>query len=61
MKDYKKIAQTSVEKMAKDLVSVQPMPSDCIKNLKDVSKSEDELTAEGYKPVSRLGLLWSKK
>lgn len=49
------------ESIAAELVSVQPMPSDSIRDLRSASKSEKELRAEGYKPVSRLGLMWTKE
>jgi len=45
------------EQLAKELASVQPMPSDCLKNLYEASKSEDELRKDGYEPVSGLGLM----
>lgn len=48
------------KKLAEELVRVQPMPNDAIKNLYEMSKDKKELQAEGYKPVSRLGLLWIK-
>jgi hypothetical protein len=46
--------------LAKELLSVQPMPSDCFKGIIELSKTEEELKAEGYKPVSRMGLMWVK-
>jgi len=36
------------------------MPNDAIKNLYKASKSKEELQAEGYNPVSGLGLVWIK-
>lgn len=47
--------------LAADICSVQPMPSDAIANLYKEAKSTEELKAEGYEPVSSLGLLWVKK
>ena len=47
--------------LATDICSVQPMPSDAIANLYKEAKSAEELKAEGYEPVSSLGLLWIKK
>ena len=47
--------------IAEQLVSVQPMPDNCLKELRELSKSEQELQAEGYKPVSSLGLMWTKE
>jgi hypothetical protein len=46
--------------IAEQLVNVQPMPNDCLKGVRELSKSEQELRAEGYKPVSGLGLMWIK-
>jgi hypothetical protein len=51
----------SPQKLAEELVSVQPMPSDSISALYAVSKSKEELEAEGYKPVSKIGLMWVKR
>lgn len=48
------------EQIGEQLVSVQPMPNDCFKNLYEASKTEDELRKDGYKPVSGLGLIWVK-
>ncbi len=50
----------SPDDIAKELISVQPMPDNCLKGLREFSKSEKELKAEGYKPVSGLGLMWIK-
>lgn len=47
--------------LAADICSVQPMPSDAIANLYKEAKSTEELKAEGYEPVSNLGLIWVKK
>lgn len=47
--------------LAADICSVQPMPSDAIANLYKEAKSTEELKAEGYEPVSPLGLMWIKK
>ena len=49
------------KKIAEELCSVQPMPSNLIADLYKEAKSTEELKAEGYEPVSRLGLLWVKK
>lgn len=52
-----------LDKMVKDLISVQPMDEagKAFKELYELSKSKSDLKKEGYKPVSRLGLLWVKK
>lgn len=49
------------EKLAEELISVQPMSNDAIKPLYEASKKEGQLKAEGYKPVSGLGLMWIKE
>jgi hypothetical protein len=63
--DYKdkwnRVAEDVMKQMTDSILSVQPMPSDAISNLLKISKTEDELKAEGYEPVSNLGLLWMKK
>ena len=47
--------------MKVEIISVQPMDQTIMKDLYNASKSEEDLKAEGYKPVSRLGLLWIKE
>ena len=54
------IAKKQIEDMANDLIKVQPMPSDCIKKLHDVSMTKETLINEGYSPVSSIGLMWIK-
>ena len=49
------------EDIAKQLVDVQPMPNESLKGLSELSKTEEELKEEGYKPVSSLGLMWIKE
>lgn len=58
MIDGKKFA----EDIAKELISVQPMDEACeaFYQLYKNSKSQEELAREGYKPVSRMGLMWIK-
>ena len=58
--EAKKIGKERTEQMARDICSVQPMPSDLFSNLYKSSKSREDLVKEGYKPVSRIGLLWIK-
>ena len=48
------------DQIANEIVSVQPMPKDVIKKLYEQSMTREELKKEGYKPVSRLGLMWVK-
>lgn len=58
MIDGKKIA----EDIAKEILSVQPMDEagKALKQLYEQSKSKEQLINEGYKPVSRVGLMWIK-
>lgn len=56
MTDSKKI----IEEIANQIINVQPMPSDTIKKLHEASKTKEELEAEGYNPVSNMGLMWIK-
>jgi DNA-directed RNA polymerase subunit F len=49
------------EQIANEIVSVQPMSGDLIKELYEQSMTKEELKKEGYKPVSRLGLMWVKE
>ena len=51
----------SVKKMVEDILSVQPMPKDCMKTLFEQSSDQEDLIKDGYKPVSRIGLLWIKE
>lgn len=57
----KKIRETIPESIANELLSVQPMPSNAVKELYDNSLSQDQLKEQGYEPVSQLGLMWVKK
>ncbi len=54
-------AKRVVQKIAEEIISVQPMDPTIMKDLYYAGKSEEDLKAEGYKPVSRLGLLWIKE
>jgi hypothetical protein len=58
---FKMIRTVTPDQIAKDLLSVQPMTSNALKNLNEQSMSEEQLKEEGYKPVSRMGLMWIKK
>ena len=51
---------TLAEQIANEIVSVQPMSGDLVKELYEQSMTKEELKKEGYKPVSRLGLMWVK-
>ena len=57
----KQEAKKIVEDIAKELCSVQPMPNNMLSELYKHGKDATQLVEEGYKPVSRLGLLWIKK
>lgn len=50
-----------MRKLAEDILSVQPMSNDVMKDLFESAKDKAELEKDGYKPVSRLGLLWIKE
>lgn len=47
--------------LAKELVNVQPVTNEGLKDLYELCKSKEELEAEGYRPVSSLGLMYVKK
>lgn len=53
--------KTIADEIARQLLSVQPMEGDLIANLYKASKPKEELVAEGYEPVSKIGLMWVKK
>jgi hypothetical protein len=56
----REVRESFPEQRAKDLISVQPMDPMLFKNLYEAAKSKEELEKEGYRPVSRLGLMWVK-
>ncbi len=60
MNEEKNKKVSLAEQIANEIVSVQPMSSDLIKELYEQSMTKEELKKEGYKPVSRLGLMWVK-
>ena len=60
IEDEKKVGTSLAEQIANDIVSVQPMPNNIIKNLYDNSMSEEQLKKEGYSPLSNLNLVWVK-
>ena len=51
------------EDIARQLVSVQPMDGSgkALNELYKQSKTKEELIAEGYNPVSNMGLMWIKE
>lgn len=50
-----------MKKLADDILSVQPMSDNIMKDLFEAATDKAELEKNGYKPVSRLGLLWIKE
>jgi hypothetical protein len=59
---FKKLRETIPDMIARELASVQPMPSNTFSELYSISKSEKELIEEGYQPVSPdTKLMWVKK
>lgn len=54
------IRNTLPDQIAKELISVQPMGNNVVSDLYKVSMSETELKEQGYKPVSNMGLMWTK-
>lgn len=58
--EEKKVGTSLAEQIANELVSVQPMPKNVIKELYDNSMSEEQLKKEGYSPLSNLNLVWVK-
>jgi hypothetical protein len=58
---FRRIGNKTAIDTANEIIGVQPMPSNIIKDLINESKSEKELKDEGYSPVSNLGLMWVKK
>jgi len=56
-----KLGREIAEKMASEIVNIQPMPNGVMQKLLENSKHENDLIREGYKPVSHFKLLWMKK
>jgi len=52
--------KTLPNQLAEELLSVQPMDNDVVSDLYKVSMTETELKEQGYKPVSNMGLMWTK-
>ena len=50
-----------MRKLVEDILSVQPMQNDVMKDLFESAKDKKDLEKDGYKPVSRLGLLYIKE
>jgi hypothetical protein len=58
MTDTKK---TLSQQIAEELCLVQPIPTDTFQKLYNASTDRKDLIAEGYEPVSHIGLLWIKE
>ena len=57
-----KIRNVVADEIAEQLCSVQPIDPQLIQNLFKAAKSEAELRAEGYEPVSQdTRMMWVKK
>ncbi len=57
------VKQIDPQKIAEEICRVQPMSAEASNawfSLYKASKKREDLIKEGYKPVSRLGLMWSK-
>lgn len=53
--------KTFMDKIASDILSVQPMSPTLLDGVFENAKTRDQLITEGYKPVSQMGLMWIKK
>lgn len=49
------------DQLAEEICSVQPMPDELFQELLDASENPETLERDGYKPISRIGLLWVKE
>jgi hypothetical protein len=56
----KRIREITPNMIAQELVDIQPIHSNIFSDLMASAFSDDQLVKEGYKPVSKLGLLWVK-
>ena len=59
-KEMEYIGKYTPEQIAKEICSVQPMDPKLFCDLYKTAKSKEQLEKEGYRPVSRLGLMWIK-
>jgi hypothetical protein len=55
------VRSVNVHQLVKELVNVQPMGDNVMKNLIDESMTEQELIDNGFTPVSDHGIMWIKK
>ena len=58
--EYKQLGKSISQQIAEELCSVQPMTNDTFKTRYDAATDRETLIDEGYKPVSRIGLMWVK-
>jgi hypothetical protein len=49
-----------LKKLAEEILSVQPMLDNVMKDLFEAAIDKAELEKDGYKPVSQMGILWIK-
>jgi hypothetical protein len=59
---YRRLGKEYARKIAEEMVSVQPMDeaAPALLQLMKNGKSREDLIEEGYKPVSKMGLMWIK-
>src|SRR5271167_427595 len=55
------IKKLASQRLAEEICSVQPMPSDLMKRVMDGARDEKWLIENGYEPVSDHRLMWIKK
>lgn len=54
------VRKTVPNAIAQEIISVQPMPDNIFVQLGEEAMDETELIKAGYKPVSRMNLMWIK-
>jgi len=59
--ELRKIRENGPNKIAQELIGVQPISNNAVKLLYENSKTKEELLSNGYKPVSELGLMYIKR
>jgi len=55
------VRKTMPDQIAKDILEVNVVDPNIMKELYENSKSEEELVKEGFKPVSGMKLVWTKE
>lgn len=58
--NIRKVREILVNDMAQQICSVQPMVINQLQHLYEVGETTEELKKRGYRPVSRIGLMWVK-